>query len=388
MTEFFRTWAEIDLDALDGNMRAIKKRLQGKKITAVVKANAYGHGAVCIARAIADYVDFFAVATLDEAIELRRSGCGGNILILSPIPDAQLAVAAENDIAVMVFSVRTANILADASRKSKKKAKAFLCVDTGMGRIGVCADEAGIIEAKAICAEKDVEICGIITHYACADSDDKTATEKQMRSFDEFIAELKNEGITFPIISASNTAAAIDLEEKYDMARVGIAIYGMYPSEQVKKENIPVKPILSLKTKISHIKTVPAGTPISYGHTLVTDKPTRVATLSAGYADGVPIALSGKGRVLIAGKSAKILGRVCMDQMMVDISDIDGVTAGDTATIIGRDGDEFISAEEVASLAGTINYDIACRLDFRVPRVYLRGGKIAEVFSYIGNGIY
>lgn len=384
MTEFFRTWAEIDLDALEQNIKSAAARQKNKKIMAVVKANAYGHGAVQVARACAPYVCGFAVATLEEAIELRRGGCEKDILILSPVPKAQFGVAVAHGISTVLFSAESAKALSDSALAAKKTATAFLAVDTGMSRIGVSCDKSGLLEARSIIAAKNVDIKGVITHYACADCGDPEKSRVQSEKFDTFLAELKRTGFSPEIVSAGNTAAAIDLDEKYDTVRIGIALYGMYPSDLVKKEKLPLRPVLSLKTKISQIKTVPTGTGISYGHTFVTDRPTRVATLCAGYADGIPIALSGKGKVLIGGKYASILGKVCMDQMMVDISDIDGVKVGDTATVIGTCGNNSITAEDIASLAGTINYDVVCRLDFRVPRVYMRGGKITEVFSYIG----
>lgn len=388
MTELFRTWAEIDIDALLQNFDAIKARVGNKKITAVVKANAYGHGAVNIAKALRDRADGFAVATLEEAIELRQSGCEKDIMILSPVQKKQFGHCVRYDLLPVIFSTEAAHELALAAKKQKKTARAYLAVDTGMSRIGVDCGKNGVLEAKEILAVKNLKIEGVVSHFACADTADDSITQSQNENLHAFLNQLSQDVKLPETVSISNSAAIIDYSEKYDMVRAGIALYGMYPSEHVSKENLPLRPVLSLKTKISQIKTVPAGTGISYGHTFVTSKPTRVATLCAGYADGIPIALSNAGRVIIGGKYANIIGRVCMDQMMVDISSVDGVKVGDTATIIGRQSGALITAEEIASLASTINYDVVCRLDFRVPRVYVKDGKIVDVFSYIGNEIY
>lgn len=383
MTEFLRTWAEIDLDALVRNFQTAKSRLKDKKITAVVKANAYGHGAVQVAKAICAQTDCFAVATLEEALELRKNGIENDIMILSPVPRAQFLSAAKADIMTVLFYDDDAKALSEAARSLGKVARAYLAVDTGMSRIGLSCDASGIDEAIKICSHEWVNVCGILTHYACADGKDDRVTARQTERFDAFFASLENSGIHIPVRSASNTAKTINSDEKYEMARVGIALYGMYPSDHVNKANFPVEPVMSLKTKITQIKTVPQGTGVSYGHTFITEKPMKIATLAIGYADGIPLSLSGRGKVIICGKFAPILGRVCMDQMMVDVSDIDDAKVGGTAVIFGKDRKAQITVDEVAQTAGTINYDIVCRLDCRVPRVFIRGGAVTEIFSYI-----
>lgn len=385
MTEFLRTWAEIDLCALENNMREIKKRAGNKKIMAVVKANAYGHGAMQLAPVISRFADAFAVATFEEAMELRRVGTEKEILILSPVPHAQYPLIVENGIATLLFSSDGARALSDAARNSRKKAKAYLAVDTGMGRIGLSSDEKGLAEAEKIYAFENIGILGIITHYACADKADKASQKRQKANFDSFCAALGARGYDIGLRSADNSAAFIDGSDDYEMVRVGIVLFGMYPSAEVKKENLPLSPVMSLKTKITQVKEVPAGTKISYGHTFTAEKPMKIATLAAGYADGIPLSLSGKGSVIIAGKKVPIIGRVCMDQMMVDVTDIENIGVGDTAVIFGSDGGKTITADEVADIAGTINYDIVCRLDCRVPRVLVRDGKTMGTFSYIGN---
>ena len=385
MTEFLRTWAEINIRALENNLREIKKRAGNKKIMAVVKANAYGHGAMQLAQVMSDFADAFAVATFEEAMELRRVGIEKEILILSPVPHAQYPLIIENGIATVLFSSDGARELSGAARNSGKKAKAYLAVDTGMGRIGLSSDEKGLAEAEKIYASENIEFPGIITHYACADKADKTSQNEQRARFDSFCAALRSRGYEIGIRSADNSAAFMDGSDDYEMVRVGIVLFGMYPSAEVKKENLPLSPVMSLKTKITQVKNVPAGTKISYGHTFTAAKPMKIATLAAGYADGIPLSLSGKGSVIIAGEKVPIIGRVCMDQMMVDVTGIENIDVGDTAVIFGSDGGETIAADEVADVAGTINYDIVCRLDCRVPRVFVKDGKTVGKFSYIGN---
>lgn len=385
MTEFLRAWAEIDIDALIHNLREIKKRAGKRKIMAVVKANAYGHGAMQLAPVISGYADAFAVATFEEAMELRKAGVEKEILILSPVPQAQYPMIIKNDIATVTFSLDGAKALSAAAGAAGKRARAYVAVDTGMGRIGLSSYDCGICEAEAIYAEKNIDFIGIITHYACADSSDKSSLREQAKRFDAFCEKLRADGYDIGLRSCDNSAAFTDCADSYEAVRVGIVIYGMYPSDEVKKENLPLLPVMSLKTKVTQVKTVPAGTKISYGHTFKAEKPMKIATLAIGYADGIPLSLSGKGSVIISGRKVPIVGRVCMDQMMVDVTDARNVDVGDTAVIFGSDGGATITADEVAAVAGTINYDIVCRLDCRVPRVFVSGGETIGTFSYIGN---
>ena len=385
MTEFLRAWAEIDIDALIHNLREIKKRAGKRIIMAVVKANAYGHGAMQLAPVISGYADAFAVATFEEAMELRKAGIEKEILILSPVPQAQYPMIIKNDIATVNFSLDGAKALSAAAGAAGKRARAYVAVDTGMGRIGLSSDDCGICEAEAIYAEKNIDFIGIITHYACADSSDKSSLREQAKRFDAFCEKLRADGYDIGLRSCDNSAAFTDCADSYEAVRVGIVIYGMYPSDEVKKENLPLLPVMSLKTKVTQVKTVPAGTKISYGHTFKAEKPMKIATLAIGYADGIPLSLSGKGSVIISGRKVPIVGRVCMDQMMVDVTDARNVDVGDTAVIFGSDGGATITADEVAAVAGTINYDIVCRLDCRVPRVFVSGGETIGTFSYIGN---
>ena len=385
MTEFLRAWAEIDIDALIHNLREIKKRAGKRIIMAVVKANAYGHGAMQLAPVISGYADAFAVATFEEAMELRKAGVEKEILILSPVPQAQYPMIIKNDIATVNFSLDGAKALSAAAGAAGKRARAYVAVDTGMGRIGLSSDDCGICEAEAIYAEKNIDFIGIITHYACANSSDKSSLREQAKRFDAFCEKLRADGYDIGLRSCDNSAAFTDCADSYEAVRVGIVIYGMYPSDEVKKENLPLLPVMSLKTKVTQVKTVPAGTKISYGHTFKAEKPMKIATLAIGYADGIPLSLSGKGSVIISGRKVPIVGRVCMNQMMVDVTDARNVDVGDTAVIFGSDGGATITADEVAAVAGTINYDIVCRLDCRVPRVFVSGGETIGTFSYIGN---
>ena len=358
MTEFLRTWAEINIRALENNLREIKKRAGNKKIMAVVKANAYGHGAMQLAQVMSDFADAFAVATFEEAMELRRVGIEKEILILSPVLHAQYPLIIEN------------------ARNSGKKAKAYLAVDTGMGRIGLSSDEKGLAEAEKIYASENIEFPGIITHYACADKADKTSQNEQRARFDSFCAALRSRGYEIGIRSADNSAAFMDGSDDYEMVRVGIVLFGMYPSAEVKKENLPLSPVMSLKTKITQVKNVPAGTKISYGHTFTAAKPMKIATLAAGYAVGIPLSLSCKGSVNIAGEKVPIIGRVCMDQMMVDVTDIKDAKIMDLVVLIGKDGNEEITMEDLGAISGRFNYELACDLGNRIPRFYYQKDKL------------
>ena len=260
MTEFLRAWAEIDIDALIHNLRGIKNRAGKRKITAVVKANAYGHGAMQLAPVISGYADAFAVATFEEAMELRKAGIEKEILILSPVPQAQYPMIIKNDIATVTFSLDGAKALSAAAGAAGKRARAYIAVDTGMGRIGIASDDCGICEAEAIYAEKNIDFIGIITHYACADSADKASVTEQSAKFDAFCEKLRADGYDIGLRSCDNSAAFTDCADSYEAVRVGIVMYGMYPSDEVRKENLPLLPVMSLKTKVTHVKTVPAGT--------------------------------------------------------------------------------------------------------------------------------
>ncbi len=380
-----RTWVEVDLDALKSNFDAVRKNLPEKtKILAVVKANAYGHGAVRVAKYLEKMVDYLAVAATDEAIELRKNCVDCPILILGHIPCGDYDNLIKYNITCTVSDFNEAKRLSDCAVKANTEAKLHIAVDTGMSRIGFLVNEKSVKEIKKINELPNISIEGVFSHYATADEADKTYTEMQTKAFDKFISMLENEGVEIPIKHMYNSAGIADLPKKYDMVRQGIILYGLNPSSEVEYKNInKPRPVMAMKTHIVHIKTLPEGVSVSYGCTYKTGKPTRVATLCAGYADGVPRVLSNNGEVLIRGKYAPIIGRVCMDQFMVDVTDIPEAENGDIATIFGSDGKEYISVEGIAKKANTIGYEIICNINSRVVRIYKENGEFESAFSYL-----
>lgn len=366
-----RTWVEIDRGALLANHERVKELLPSNcGIMAVVKADAYGHGAVEVAGLIADRVECFGVASAYEALELRKNGIENDILILGGTSRELFPELVSNGIMPSIFDIGAAEALSEAAGDGT--AACFVAIDTGMSRIGFPDDTNGFECIKQLAAIRNIEIKGVFSHFARADEADKTSAEAQLSRFKRFTARLDAAGIRTGLKCLSNSAGIMELDAAFDMVREGIILYGIYPSDEVNRTRIPLTPVLSLKTRVELVKTVPPGTGVSYGHISVTERTTKIATLCAGYADGVPRLLSNCGSVLICGKRAPIIGRVCMDQMMVDVTDIPGISEGDIATIIGRDGDAYISAEEVAAEADTIPYEILCSLSRpRLPRVYI-----------------
>ncbi len=382
-----RTWVEIDLDALKCNFDAVREMIPEKtKILAVVKANAYGHGAVGVSKFLDGKADYLAVAATDEAIEIRKSGVNSPILILGHIPYGNYDNIVKYNITPTISDFYEASLLSEAAKKAGVVSPLHIAVDTGMSRIGFSCDDASVEEIKKIKTLPNIVIEGVFSHLAAADMLDKEYTKMQVEKFDEFVSTLSQEGVNAPIKHLYNSAAIADLEKKYDMVRQGIILYGLKPSDEVEFNNINVpKPVMSMKTRVVQVKTLPAGVSISYGCTYTTQRETRVATLCAGYADGVTRVLSNNGEVLIKGKRAKIIGRVCMDQFMVDVTHIPEVEAGDTATIFGTDGKETISVDEIAKKADTINYEIICNINSRVTRVYMKNGEVESAFGYLLN---
>ena len=379
--KYYRVYAEINLDAIVknvDNLMALTKENTGA--LAVVKADGYGHGDVAVAKAVAQKVTGYAVATLDEAVNLRENGVKNPILVLGYVDPYEFDILVSHEITATVFDVETAQLLADAARVQKKQAHCHIKVDTGMRRIGLEPDENGIAIVKQITALKELSADGIFTHFAASDETDKTSAEHQFKLFTDFTGRLEKEGIHFTYRHCANSAAVIDMPQvDLDMVRLGIAMYGMYPSDEVKKEKVELFPALDLKSHITMVKEIPAGEKVSYGGTFTTTRTTKLATVSVGYGDGYPRALSSKGYVLVRGQKAPIVGRVCMDQMMVDVTDIKNVTRADIVTLIGKDGDAEITVEEIAALAGTFNYEFVCDLGKRIPRSYYLNGE------YIGT---
>mgnify|MGYP005776126827 FL=1 len=384
VSAYERGYAEIDLDAVRSNMEAMAAAMDPRAfMMAMVKADAYGHGAVEIARAVSPYVRGYGVATIEEGLILRRHGIKKLILILGVTGKDRFPELVKEDIRPAIFQYEKAEALSDAAVSMGRKAKIHLAVDTGMSRIGMIPDEKAFQEALAISRLPGIEIEGIFTHFARADEADKKWVREQYEVFVSFIRKLEEAGVKIPMRHCSNSAGIIDLKDmELDGVRAGISIYGLYPSDEVDHLQISLSPAMSWKSFVSYLKTVPAGTPVSYGGTFVTDRPTRIATIPVGYGDGYSRNLSGKGEILIHGKRVPVLGRICMDQFMADVTDVDDVKEGDMVTLIGRDGGEEITAEEMAERSGGFHYEILCNVGKRMPRVYVEGGKNAAVKDY------
>ena len=373
MNRYLRCYAEISLEAIGHNIREVKKRLpEGVKLLGVVKANAYGHGAVPVASYLENQVDYFATATIEEAVELRENGISALILILGYVSPSQYGDLVEYDITQTIDSYAQALALEKEAARQNRKAKAHLAVDTGMTRIGFQVTEHDADEAAKIADLPHIELEGMFTHFSCADQEDKTYCSMQMEKYDKMTALLAERGVTIPLRHICNSAGIMEFDDhRFEMVRSGIITYGIYPSEEVKKERLDLIPALSWKSHVIHVKEVGPGIGVSYGATYVTEKPmTRIATVSAGYADGYPRALSNQGCVLIHGKKAPIIGRICMDQMMVDVTDIPDVQVEDVVTLVGTDGDETITIEEIANPAARFDYEMLCDISSRVTRVY------------------
>lgn len=357
--KYHRVYAEIDLGAIRNNLINVKKHVQ-KKLLVVIKANAYGHGAMRVAEAVCDIADYFAVATIEEAIQLREIGIKTPILILGYVSPEYFSDLVKYDIDQTVFDYESALLLAKAG------GKAHIAIDTGMSRIGFAPNDESVEIIKKINNLDGIKIEGIFTHFSTADEPDKSFTIKQFEIFNDFVKKLEDNGVYVPLKHVANSAAIIDMPQTtLDMVRCGIITYGLKPSDDVG--DIEITPALKLKSHVVNVKKVPKGTPISYGRTYVTDAERVIATIPVGYADGYPRALSNKGRVVINGKFAPITGRVCMDQFMVDVTDIPNVKVGDTVGLI----DEMIPCEEIAKIEGTINYETVCKISDRVTRIYL-----------------
>ncbi len=374
---YYRCFAKIDLDAIGHNFDQLKSRLEpGVLALATVKANAYGHGAVPVSRYLEEKCDYFAVACIDEAVELRQGGIQKPILILSYTDPTHYETLILQNITATLFSVSEAQMLSQLAEKLGKKAKVHVAVDTGMGRIGFSPDEVGADSVLAISRLSGIELEGIFSHLACADQRDKEDAFNQVARFESFLALLDQRGVSIPIKHISNSAAAMEMNCRYDMCRFGIALYGLYPSEEVDQKSIALRPAMEVVSHVIHIKEVPKGFQIGYGHIYTAPEKRRIATVSIGYADGFNRCLTEKGSVLIRGKRAAIVGRVCMDQIMVDITDIDGVTVGDHAVVLGKSEGETISAEAFGALTHSFNYEVVCTFMPRVKRVYYREGKL------------
>ncbi len=383
--EYYRVYAKIDLDALEDNFNVIQSKLpEGCEVMAVIKADAYGHGAVEIARFLEGKCRIFGIATVEEAAELRNAGITAPLLILGYTSPDLYQKALHYNTELTLFSYEDALVLNDICAGTGTCARAHIAVDTGMGRIGFRVTERDADEAAKIFSLENIRVEGLFSHYATSDSKDKQYANYQKHLFDKFSDMLAIRGCRPEIKHLSNSAGIIDIDDScYDLVRAGIIIYGLYPSDEVVKEEFPLRPVMELVTHISHVKTLPEGSGVSYGATYVTNKDTRVATLPVGYADGYPRSLSGKGYVLIGGEVCPILGRICMDQMMVDVSGVPDAKTGDPVVLIGSMGDRTITVEEISELAGSFNYEFVSCVARRVPRVYFRNGEFKNTVSYL-----
>lgn len=375
MNNYYRVCAEIDLDAALKNAEALKNKNPDTEIAAVIKADGYGHGAVPIANTIYDIVSAFAVATSGEAMNLRRHGIDKPIHILGYTHSDTFMDMINNDIRMTVFDYETAKEISDVAVRLGKQAMIHIALDTGMGRIGYRCTDKDVCEIINISSLPNITIEGIFTHFATADEKDKTFAYEQLGKYNDFVNRLEDKGLNIKIKHCANSAAIMEIPEaNFTESRMGIALYGLYPSEEVDKSSVELKPVMSLKSHVIYVKTVPAGTRVSYGSTYITERETKIATIPVGYGDGYPRNLSNKGYVLINGHKVSIIGRVCMDQFMVDVTDIKDVKRGDEVILVGSDGSNSISVEELSELAGTFNYEFVCGIGKRIPRIYYRNG--------------
>ena len=369
-----RICAYINLDNAVKNMEGFKSLInKDTKIMAVIKADGYGHGAVEIANKLKDlpYLAGFAVATAEEAFELRAAGIENPILILGYTFKEDYEKLINLNVRMALFTDDMLGDIAEAAKQVGKKALVHIKLDTGMSRIGIQADDYGIEFVKRVKRCEDIELEGMFTHMARADEYDKTKANNQIELYKDFCNKLEKEGIEIPIKHVSNSASILELSHaNMNMVRAGITLYGLWPSDEVSKEIIPLYPMMKLVSHVSFVKILPEGREISYGGTYKTNKDTVIATIPCGYADGIPRGLSNKGYVLIHGQKAPIVGRVCMDQFMVDVSNIEDVKVRDEVVIIGCQGNEIITAEEVGDISGRFNYELVCDISKRVPRVY------------------
>ncbi|MGN0521276.1 MAG: alanine racemase [Eubacterium sp.] len=379
-----RTYAKIDLDAIDYNINSVLKKIGGKaKLLGVIKADAYGHGAVEIGKHIEDKCDFFGVACVEEALELINAGIKIPVLVLGYVSPNLYDVVVKNGIRIPIFSFDTAKALSDEAVKQNKTVPFHFCIDTGMSRIGFQVNEESADICKKITLLPNIKAEGLFSHFATADETDLTKAKAQREKYKSFLSMLKEREIEIPIKHLNNSAGIMNFDELFDMVRSGIITYGLYPSNEVNRELLDIKPAMEWKTHISHIKQLEPGREISYGGTYKTEQTRIIATIPVGYADGYPRCLSNRGRVIVNGHYADIVGRVCMDQFMVDITDIPNVKVEDEVTLVGKDADAVLTMEEVSEAAYSFNYELPCRIARRVARVYYKNGRPVKTVNYI-----
>ena len=373
-----RTYLKIDLNKLEHNFNCVRNKLPSNiKILGVIKANAYGHGAVEIGKFLDGKCDFFGVACIEEAVELKKAEIKTPILILGRVFPFDIETAVKYDVRIPIFSYDDAVALSNEAVKQGKNMPFHFCIDTGMSRIGFQVSEESADICKSITELPNIFAEGLFSHFATADEKDLSKAVKQRNKYKEFCKMLSDRGIEIPIKHLNNSAGIMNFDEYFDMCRMGIITYGLYPSDEVHKDILDLEPIMSWHAKISHIKELEPNREISYGGTFKTDRVTKVATVPVGYADGFPRCLSNKGKVIINGKYAKILGRVCMDQFMVDVSDIE-CNINDEVVLFGTQKNAHISLEELSNSAYSFNYELPCRIPIRVNRVYVYNDEVVE----------
>ncbi|HBA04448.1 MAG TPA: alanine racemase [Clostridium sp.] len=378
-------WAEINLDTIATNTKNIKKLIGDKELIAIVKADCYGHGAVDVVPTLLENgASRLAVAMLTEAIELRENNINAPIVILGYTPLYLGEELINYDIEQTVYDLDYAKKLSKIALSFNKKAKIHIAIDTGMGRIGFLPGDDTVKTINEVYNLEGLEVIGIYSHFSTSDEKDKSYANEQLFKFKKVMADLKALGIEIPLKHISNSGAIIDMPETYlNGVRPGIILYGYYPSKEVSNDNLSVKPALTLKAKVAHVKELHKDMYISYGKTFKTNKKTIVATLPIGYGDGYPRALSENAKVIVNGKFASILGRICMDQCMIDVTDIDNIKTGDEVIILGGEGDLKFNADDMTEALGTINYEILCRIKSRIPRVYIKNKEVFKVRNTI-----
>lgn len=386
MTDEERVLALIDLDALKYNIKSIRARTkEGTGIIGVVKADAYGHGAVEAASVLlANGADALAVAMAEEGIQLRNNGIEAPIILLGYTPMKRFEDVINCGLIQTVYSLEEAKVLSETAVRLGKKALVHIKLDTGMGRLGWRINEKSADEIIDVSKLPGIEVNGMFTHFATADEAEKAFTKIQFERYMKMDEMLKERGLFIPVKHAANSAGIMDFDNMFlDMVRAGIILYGAYPSNEVKKKNLPIKPVMSIKTHVSFVKTIEEGDSVSYGRTYKAPSRRVIATIPVGYADGFIRAYAKGGKVLVRGQYAPIVGRICMDQFMVDVTDIEGVQMNDEVVLLGKQGDKEITADFMASVIGTISYEVFCGISKRVPRVYIQDGKAVKTVRYV-----
>ena len=369
-------WVEINLNNLDFNIKNIKTKIGDREMIGVIKADAYGHGSVKVAEVLrANGCKTFAIATIQEAITLRDAGAKEEIILLGLVPDMYADTVVQYDITPVVCDSSNAAAINAAAKAADKTVHGLIAVDTGMGRIGYLADEAEAAaeDIKKIQALENFKIKGLFSHMSTADALDKTFSHQQEEKFNKFYSVLTSAGINIPMKTLANSASVMEIPSVYfDACRPGIILYGCYPSDEVDKNELAIKPVMSVKANIVHLKDVPEGFSVGYGRKFISTRPSKIATLALGYADGYPRPYSQYAKVIVNGHIAPIAGNICMDQCMVDVTDVPDVKVGDEVIIMGTDGTHTILADDIARATGTINYEIVCAFGQRLPKVYVK----------------